>query len=226
MTKPPPAAAGGCGAARLPAAPRLWRASKLSQLQHPRASTRPQVKVEVKKKATLLLPEVGFVCFNTRSPFKCHQGGGLGEALRLRGAFCASRSLSSPTESQEPGDRLVSSDDAKEQNKGFPVSCPPAPLPRSPSSSNNEGTQSMHSASSRPIVRFRGGDGGPARAPCPFSSPQIIAPKSPGQLKGETITRLKEPKKKKKRKERGKKKKERRKQKNQFSHMNSKCSYS
>ncbi|XP_052499515.1 zinc finger protein 579-like [Budorcas taxicolor] len=154
VTKPPPAAAGGCGAARLPAAPRLWRASKLSQLQHPRASTSPQVK-----------------------------GGGLGEALRLRGAFCASRSLSSPTESQEPGDRLVSSDDAKEQNKGFPVSCPPAPLPRSPSSSNNGGTQSMHSASSRPIVRFRGGDGGPARAPCPFSSPQIIAPKSPGQLK-------------------------------------------
>ncbi|XDA77186.1 hypothetical protein R6Z07F_007328 [Ovis aries] len=57
VTKPPPAAAGGCGAARLPAAPRLWRASKLSQLQHPRASTRPQVKVGVKKKATLLLPE-------------------------------------------------------------------------------------------------------------------------------------------------------------------------
>ena len=56
----------------------------------------------------------------------------MGEALRLRGAFCASRSLSSPTESQEPGDRLVTSDDAKEQNKGFSVSCPPPRRPAAP----------------------------------------------------------------------------------------------
>ena len=71
------------------------------------------------------------MCFNTRSPFKCHQGGGLGEALRLRGAFCASGSLSSPTKSQEPGDRLVTSEDEKEQNKGFSVSCLP-PRPAAP----------------------------------------------------------------------------------------------
>ena len=72
------------------------------------------------------------MCFNTRSPFKCHQGGGLGEALLLRSAFCASGSLSSPTKSQEPGGRLVTSDDEKEQNKGFSVSCPPPCRPAAP----------------------------------------------------------------------------------------------
>lgn len=128
LTKPPPAAAGGCGAARLPAAPRLRIASKFVSAPAPPSLHTPSGEGGSKKKATLLLPEVGFVCFNTRSPFKCHQGGGLGEALRLQGAFCASRSLSSP-KSQEPGDRLVTSDDEKEQNKGFSVSCPPAPQP-------------------------------------------------------------------------------------------------